>query len=142
ADPGAGRLGRQPHQAYLLGLAVPTVGGTPGQEAGSGRGGALDAGDLLPYAERTYDLQGFGRRLLRPSRARTPDPLLRQAPGRSRSQGHARIQRPCLTEIFRAELITEELRVGGRRLQSTRSHANGIEGRQMIKRTLALGLAM
>src|SRR3989449_9168707 len=100
---GAGGLGGEPHQAYLPGLAVPTLGGTPGQEAGSGRGGPLDAGDLLPYAERTYDLQELGRRLLRPSRARAPNPLLRQAPERSRSQGHARTRRRCLTEIFRAE---------------------------------------
>src|SRR2546425_7775835 len=103
-DPGAGRLGGQPHQEHLFGVAVPTPGGTPGQEAGSGRGGPLDAGDLLPYAERTYDLQEPGRRLLRPSRARAPNPLLRQAPERSRSQGHARTRRRCLTEIFRADL--------------------------------------
>src|SRR5207245_2680266 len=100
----AGGLGGEPHQAYLPGLAVPTPGGTPGQEAGSGRRGALDAGDFLPYAQRPHDLQRLRRRLLRPSRARTPDPVLRQAPGRSRSQGDARIQRPCLTEIFGAEL--------------------------------------
>src|SRR5256885_14279495 len=103
---GAGGLGGEPHQAYLPGLAVPTLGGTPGQEAGSGRGGPLDAGDLLPYAERTYDLQEPGRRLFRPSRARAPNPLLRQAPERSRSQGHARTRRRCLTEIFSAELTT------------------------------------
>ena len=51
-DPSAGGLGCEPPQEQLLGLAIPTSSGTPGQETRSHRRRAFHVGNSLLFLER------------------------------------------------------------------------------------------